>query len=80
MILLIGHWVVTVKSRSRASTKASIPDWHLGCIVAFEREGAMEWIVLGFLLMHLVLLFGVLGGFLHTHFAQGCRNKSRVDR
>jgi hypothetical protein len=37
----------------------------------------MEWIVLGFLLMHLLLLFGVLGGFLHTHFAGGCRNKSR---
>ena len=37
----------------------------------------MEWIVLGFLLMHLLLLFGVLGGLLHTHFAGGCRNKSR---
>jgi hypothetical protein len=40
----------------------------------------MEWIVLGFLLMHLLLLFGVLGGLLHTLFPRGCRNKSRGDR
>ena len=40
----------------------------------------MEWIVLGFLVMHLLLLVGVLGGLLHTLFPRGCRNKSRGDR
>jgi len=66
-----GHWLAPV------ATEASISDWHLGCIVAFGRATVMEWIVLGFLLMHLLLLFGVLGGLLHTHFPRGCRNKSR---
>ena len=40
----------------------------------------MKWIVLGVLLMDLLLLFGVLGGLLHTLFPRGCRNKSRGDR
>ena len=74
-----GRWLALDPSTILA-TEASISDWHLGCIVAFGRATVMEWIVLGFLLMHLLLLFGVLGGLLHTLFPRGCRNKSRGDR
>jgi hypothetical protein len=78
MVLLYRALAGTSRSPSTIlATEASISDWHLGCIVAFGRMTVMEWIVLGFLLMHLLLLFGVLGGLLHTHFAGGCRNKSR---
>ena len=73
-----GRWLAAVDPRAGIlATEASISDWHLSCIVAFGRATVMEWIVLGFLLMHLLLLFEVLGGLLHTHFAGGCRNKSR---
>ena len=73
-----GRWLAAVDPRARSwQQRASISDWHLGCIVAFGRATVMEWIVLGFLLMHLLLLFGVLGGLLHTLFPRGCRNKSR---
>jgi len=73
-----GRWLAAVDPRAGIlATEVSISDWHLGCIAVFGRATVMKWIVLGFLLMHLLLLFGVLGGLLHTHFAGGCRNKSR---
>jgi hypothetical protein len=75
-----GHWLAPVDPEHDPATEASISDWHLSCIVAFGGATVMEWIVLGFLLMHLLLLFGVFGGLLHTLFPRGCRNKSRGDR
>jgi hypothetical protein len=81
MVLLYRALAGTSRSPSTIlATEASISDWHLSCIVAFGRATVMERIVLGFLLMHLLLLFGVLGGLLHTLFPRGCRNKSRGDR
>ena len=42
-----------------------------------DSEGkAMEWIVLGFLVIHLLLFFGVFAGLFYEHFVRGRRNKS----
>ena len=40
----------------------------------------MEWIVQGFLLIHLLLLVGVVAGLFYAHFAQGRRSKRSSDR
>ena len=73
-----GRWLEAVDPRARCwlqRHRFRIGIWAAS--FAFGRMTVMEWIVLGFLLMHLLLLFGVLGGFLHIHLAGGCRNKSR---
>jgi hypothetical protein len=76
-----GRWLAAVDPRARSwlqRHRFRIGIWAAS--FAFGRATVMEWIVLGFLLMHLLLLFGVLGGLLHTLFPRGCRNKSRGDR
>ena len=40
----------------------------------------MEWIVLGFLLTHLLLMFGVSTALIHTLMSRGGRGKSASSR
>jgi len=40
----------------------------------------MEWIILGFLLVHLLLVFGILAALIQTLSTQGRRSKSSSDR
>jgi hypothetical protein len=49
--------------------------------VKTDSEGeAVEWIVIGFLLMHLLLLVGMVAGVFYGHFARGHRSKGGGDR
>ena len=76
-----GRWLAPVDPRARSWLQRH--PFRIGIWAASLRSGGrhfMEWIVVGFLLMHLLLLFGVLGGLLHTLFPRGSRNKSRGDR
>ena len=45
-----------------------------------RRVEAVEWIVFGFLLMHLVLLVGIVAGLFYAHFGRGRRSKGGGDR